>query len=1095
MMGFFDKVKKAFGSKKEDVESRNSVNDEVIDEPTFTESIENEKNQSEDSKETPANIELINNPTPNEKNRNFRYLDGLIHSGVKEIVLDSDLVLGDDEESQYLNGIKLDVDDLIIDGDGHTIDAKAKTRIFYCIGRNIAVKNITLKNGFAQDDGGAVRNDGELTITDSTFIENTAIGSIRVKIGYGGAISNYKGDLSIISSTFLKNTLRGDGVGGAIGNYNGELSISGSTFSENSATSGGAIYTTGSELSIVGYTFYRNTENEGISNAKSKLSITDSIFMENTAKEGDGGAIFNTGSELDIENSRFIKNTANGTRKAENGYGGAIYTTMGELNIAGCEFTENTAMRNGGSIRNMHGKLSIIDSSFTQNTSKLRGGGAIENAEGELSITSSVFTDNVADRGGAINNSGKLTITDSTLNNNTTQWGGGAINNGGGEMAITDSTLNNNTSEDDGGAINNNKGKLTVTSSTLNNNTAQGRVSSGGAIFNKDAELSITESILNENTAKRNGAAIYNEKGNFKIFKCKFSTNKSPNNIILNNDFLQIHNTTFKNNQSKDIVLNDGDEANLSIFNGDFIDNDVEESVLGNNGRFCSVEKTVFQNNISNDTINIINNGELTLTDPKIKDSGKSILNENYILIRKSSSELENKIYGEGSVEIDENIIPEEDNFDFRYLDEKIHESNTREIFLDHDITFENYERDFYEGGIELDIDNLIIDGNGKTINGTEKSRIFIISGKNITLKNIVFKNGHSYKNYDNPLNSTGGAIKINSDVNITIENCEFINNISEEYGGAIDNTRGSELIIMGSTFTENVAQEDDGGAIYNGKGKLTITESTLSENIAEKNGGAIRNHNGELSITDSTFTQNSAKYGGVIHNLEGELTVTGSAFSKNTASYGGAIRNDEGELSITDSEFSENSAETWGGAIENSGEFTITDSAFTENTASDGGAINNLGDLTITDSIFTQNTATRGGAISNTRGGELRITRSVFTENATLYDGYGGAIYNVISELNITDSEFRQNTADMWGGAIYNKEGDSLSSLGSIFGANGAIHDKESDLIINSSVFSQNTLKYGKDGEILLNKSRKLEFNNCVFKDNKPDDVNEEKD
>ena len=35
-MGFLDKVKKALGSKKEDVESQNSVNDEVIDEPTFT---------------------------------------------------------------------------------------------------------------------------------------------------------------------------------------------------------------------------------------------------------------------------------------------------------------------------------------------------------------------------------------------------------------------------------------------------------------------------------------------------------------------------------------------------------------------------------------------------------------------------------------------------------------------------------------------------------------------------------------------------------------------------------------------------------------------------------------------------------------------------------------------------------------------------------------------------------------------------------------------------------------------------------------------------------------------------------------------------
>ena len=67
--------------------------------------------------------------------RNFRYLDELIHSGVKEIVLDSDIVLDPDEESQYLNGIKLDADDLAIDGNGHAIDALKSARIFYCTGK------------------------------------------------------------------------------------------------------------------------------------------------------------------------------------------------------------------------------------------------------------------------------------------------------------------------------------------------------------------------------------------------------------------------------------------------------------------------------------------------------------------------------------------------------------------------------------------------------------------------------------------------------------------------------------------------------------------------------------------------------------------------------------------------------------------------------------------------------------------------------------------------------------------------------------------------------------------------------------------------
>ena len=128
MMGFFDKVKKAFDSKKEDGESQDD--------------------------------------------RNFKYLDNLIHNGANEIVLDSDIILDDSENYEYSSGIKLDVDDIVINGNGHAIDACKKTRIFICSGRNVTIKNITLKNGYEKYEGGAVYNTGELTIRDSTLSDN-----------------------------------------------------------------------------------------------------------------------------------------------------------------------------------------------------------------------------------------------------------------------------------------------------------------------------------------------------------------------------------------------------------------------------------------------------------------------------------------------------------------------------------------------------------------------------------------------------------------------------------------------------------------------------------------------------------------------------------------------------------------------------------------------------------------------------------------------------------------------------------------------------------------------------------------------------------
>ena len=152
-MGFFDKVKKALGS--------------------------DDKSQNRD-----------------ENIQNFRYLDKLIHSGKKEIVLDSDIVLGRLEKIKYLNGIKLDVDDLIIDGNGYTIDAQGETRIFKALGKNILIKNIIFKNGFNNGAGAICNNKfSSLEIDNCNFHENTALDS-------GGAIANF-GKLKIDNCNFI----------------------------------------------------------------------------------------------------------------------------------------------------------------------------------------------------------------------------------------------------------------------------------------------------------------------------------------------------------------------------------------------------------------------------------------------------------------------------------------------------------------------------------------------------------------------------------------------------------------------------------------------------------------------------------------------------------------------------------------------------------------------------------------------------------------------------------------------------------------------------------------------------------------------------
>ncbi len=898
--------------------------------------------------------------------KDFNYLNELVHSGSNEIKLEHNILLNlsDNEEKKFKNGIRIDRNDLIIDGNGHEIDAQGLTRIFECSGKNIKIKNFILKNGFTTELGGAVYNSGELTIMGSTFSENEARGP-------GGAVYNSSGELTIIGSTFSENE---GWNGGVIYNDDGDLDIGESAFSENEGLDGGVIYNDGGEL-----------------------RITDSILNKNEAKSY--GAIYNNGV-LAISKSTLSDNVAH--------VGGSAYNDGGEFSIVSSTFNKNVAGCDGGAISNINdGKLSIEKSVFEYNNASSitsDGGGAIYN-DAELSIMESSLKGNTAEKyGGAICNNGRLSIKKSTFNGNSSRisyGGGGAIYNRG-ELDISSSILNENMANPNGGIINNSDG--------------------GG--------LTIRDSTISKNTAVECNVIIFNNVGNLKIFNCEISENMSENNVILNNDALQVHNTNFICNKSKNIILNQGDESNLGIINGKFMENDVDESVVYNEGKFCSIDKTIFENNMADK--NIVNKSELTLINPKMEDGEETILNEGNVIIKKSSSDFKNKISWESSVEIYEDMIPSGKNFDFGYLDRKIRESSENKIILDEDICLEKYEKDYYEGGIELDSDDLVIDGNGHTIDGDGMSRIFIVTGKNITLKNIIFKNGLSHRNYDNFLNNNGGAIKINH-INLTIKNCEFANNKSEDNGGAVNND-GGEVNIVESIFNENTAKE--GGALNNiGGGEMHVVDSIFAVNSA-KEGGAINNE-ASLIITGSTLNENTVDYGGAINNAAGGvMCIIESMLEGNHAKEGGALCNN-GELTITESALSGNTADK-GGAISNyDGKLSIRKSTLNKNLSGEygeGGALHNSSDdgVEIIESVFERNSAKKGGAIFNKGECELNIASSTFRENNARE---GGTIYKRSGLFNIGESTFESNVA-RWGGVIYNWGGE-LSVLSSIFISN----------------------------------------------------------
>ena len=405
----------------------------------------------------------------------------------------------------------------------------------------------------------------------------------------------------------------------------------------------------------------------------------------------------------------------------------------------------------------------------------------------------------------------------------------------------------------------------------------------------------------------------------------------------------------------------------------------------------------------------------------------------------------------------------------------------------------------------------ITIEGEGYTISGSNRYRIFYNDGGALTINGLTMTKGRAenkgelISNADGTLKATeanpvGGAI-VNWAGELSISESSFSGN-SAEWGGAIYNAGDGELSIINSSFSRNSAERggaidnageldvtnsafqnnlaDRGGAIYNAE-ELSISDSTFSDNSAEY-GGAIGSAE-ELSISDSTFSDNSAVSGGAIYNWE-ELDVTNSTFSDNSASgAGGAIANGgDGELSISDSTFSDNSAGKSGGAIYNWEELDVTNSTFSRNSAEGGGAIFNEEELGISASAFSGNSAEGGGAIVNGGDGELSISSSTFSDNSA--SEAGGAIANdKDGELSITNSTFSGNSAD-WGGAIYNWE--ELDVTSSTFSDNSAaegggaiFNDKDGELSTINNTFSDNSA--GKNGSAIYNAGELSMINSII--------------
>ena len=532
---------------------------------------------------------------------------------------------------------------LTIDGNGHTIDALNKSRIF-----NIGEYSVTLKNiVFCNADGGAVNNCG--IVVNCTFINNHAS-------RYGGAIYNcsdvvncrfinnhavdtyesYGGAIykcgNVVNCSFVDNYVSDDyanGRGGAIyscfdvvncsfdnnkANKGGAIYSSGEvvncSFVSNFATYGGAIYSSGD---VVNCSFKKNRAYSwgGAIYSDSSISILNCSFVNNYA-ESDGGAIcYWENVNSTVLNCSFVNNSAY--------TGGAVYCYnyggYSKIHVLSCEFVDNSATSDyndncGGAIS---GCSDVVNCSFIGNHAKYLGGAII----GSSNVVNCSFVSNSATNGGAIYSASSLSVFNCSFVSNSARHFGGAIYSDEDSLSVLLCSFVGNSAEEYGGAVYCYDSDASVSLCNFVGNSAE----LGGAIANCNyvADCTFSNNSAEQggavcwcdnvvgcsfvkNTANEHGGAIFSSRN---VVDCSFTDNSANDQggAISYSD--NMTNCSFVSNYAnRGAAVFYGWDDEGYILNCSFVNN----SAKYDGGALCNsihVEKSSFIDNVANGKYNV----------------------------------------------------------------------------------------------------------------------------------------------------------------------------------------------------------------------------------------------------------------------------------------------------------------------------------------------------------------------------------------------------------------------------------------------------------------------------------------------------------
>ncbi|WP_458404733.1 right-handed parallel beta-helix repeat-containing protein [Methanobrevibacter sp.] len=919
-------------------------------------------------------------------------------------------------------------------------------------------------------NGGAVYLNGDATITNCNFNQNTAATSYGgVYIAGSATVSNsnftdntgsthgaaltIEGSNSVVDGcNFINNDATGyASQGGALELLGNDGKVTNSNFEDNSARSGGAIYTIGENTKIENCNFTNNEATQtgdggaiDIQGDASNTQITDCTFKNNNATNG--GAIFAARPGMTVTNSNFEDNTAT--------HGGAIDIYHDDDTITNCNFTNNDASETGGAIYigdDCH-NAQMTNCNFTDNSAPT---GTAIYADGSAEGMANGCHFGVSPDLSVENDYPALVLTLAEDYSNIVVGNIEGASSGSSTPVVgADISLE----------IFDSNGQLVGTVSGVTDANGQivydyGHLPHANYTYkahyldDKTKEGPITMEEVEGNNFSSIQAAIDNaESGGVIFLKDITYYNDIQGNMVINKPITIIgkEGTVLDAEGLSRIFTISDDVKNVNLNNITFINGHADHGGAVYGGQ--RTEDLQFTNcDFINNTADIAggavkHRSNMTFTDCAFINNSANPNNDSAYV----SDEIE---YGGGAIWCCDGIT-----------------NLVNTDFIGNNATYGGAIRGAVNAKGCLVENNTAFNGNGGGIDMTIEEGLFNDPAfmTSVRVEDSIFINNSAQGDYYDRVQShggqaQGGAIHIFKVDGMNINNITCINN-SAYRGGAIDlyemnftnianstiynntATLGGGVAVVGNhtrfenvTMSENDAvvdgnQDGEGGGIWVIGEDCRILNSTIDHNIAQGQGGGVWISGSDVQLNNTIIDSNLADKdfldmggglyvkgdGCIIHNN----TITNNNCTSDTGTGGGININGENCI-FTNNTIDFNNANYGGGVYVAGANSNFTNNNMSSNTAETGGGFYVSGNNLYVENLYAfNNTAENGGAAAIALANNTIFKNSTFDNNTAIGDilddrGEGGAIHISGSTNVLVQADFINNTACN-GSAIY---------------------------------------------------------------------------